>query len=227
LTYNLSKNNKIRHLVGRPVGSLSNYVYEQLRHLIITGDLQPGARLVEMDIAAQMGTSQGPVRDALQRLERDGLVQRHAHSATFVTPMSTDVMYEIFAVRSAIEGFAIRHAIAQIDKEQLAELQALVEVMRTAARDDDMITLVNYDLEFHQLICEWSGIAALIQAWNPLYSQVQRFVVQTHQRFYEDLIEIAETHQPIVDVLKGKDVDKAEAMIKQHIMLIWSHIDPK
>src|ERR1041385_1952555 len=90
--------------------SLSNQVYDYLRTAIICADLPPGAKLVELDIAAQMGTSQGPVREALQRLERDGLVERQARSATYVSRISIDEMYELFSVRTVIEGYAIRRA---------------------------------------------------------------------------------------------------------------------
>jgi DNA-binding GntR family transcriptional regulator len=207
------------------VGSLSDQVYERIRQWIIMGELEAGARLVEMELAAQMGTSQGPIRDALQRLERDGLVQRHARSATFVTSVSTDEMYELFTIRSAIEGFAIRRTVARIDADRCTELQGLVQAMQTAAHADDMIALVSYDLEFHRLICEWSGSAALMQAWNPLYSQIQRFVAQTHKHYFNNLLEIANTHQPIVDVLNRMNPDEAEAIIQEHIMLIWSRIN--
>src|SRR5215470_19708501 len=88
------------------LASLSDQVYEHLRLAIIHTDLVPGEKLVELEIAAQMGTSQGPVREALQRLERDGLVERRARSATFVTSISPDEMYELFSIRSVIEGFA-------------------------------------------------------------------------------------------------------------------------
>jgi DNA-binding GntR family transcriptional regulator len=135
-------------------------------------------------------------------------------------------MYELFSVRSAIEGFAIRRAITRIKPEQSVDLQAFVEAMRVSAQSSDMISLVSFDLEFHRLICEWSGNYALIQAWNPLYSQIQRFVVQTHKHYFNNLIEIADTHQPIVDIFQGADADQAEAVIRQHIMLIWSRIDP-
>lgn len=219
------KHSRLRYGAGKPIGSLSNQVYEHIRELIIAGGLPAGARLVEMDIASQMGTSQGPVRDALQRLERDGLVQRRAHSATYVTSISIDEMYELFSIRSAIEGFAIRRAAGRVDNTQCAELQTLVEAMRSSARENDMLALVKFDLEFHRLICEWSGSIALMLAWNPLYSQIQRFVAQTHKHYFDNLIEIADTHQPIVDVLSRGNADEAESTIQQHIMLIWSRIN--
>ena len=82
------------------LASLPDQVYDYLRTAIICAELPPGEKLVELEIAAQMGTSQGPVREALQRLEHDGLVERRARSATFVTSISIDEMYELFSVRS-------------------------------------------------------------------------------------------------------------------------------
>ncbi|MBZ0298284.1 MAG: GntR family transcriptional regulator [Anaerolineae bacterium] len=202
--------------------SLAEQVYEHLRHNIINGELKPGDRLVELDIAAQMGTSQGPVREALKRLEYDGLVLRQARSATFVTAISTDEMYEIFEIRSVIEGIAIHRTALCITSAQCDELQGLVEAMRSAAEAEDMTLLVEYDLRFHQRICKWSGSPVFLHAWNPLYNQIQRFVVQTHRNYFRNLREIADTHQVIVDVLRQGDADAATSVIKEHVMLIWS-----
>src|SRR5690348_5539241 len=96
------------------IASLPDQVYEHLRRAIISAELRPGEKLIELEIAAQMGTSQGPVREALQRLEHDGLVERRARSATFVNSISTDEMYELFLVRSTIEGFAIQRTMHHI-----------------------------------------------------------------------------------------------------------------
>ena len=93
------------------VRSLADQVYERLRADIITGRLEPDARIVELEVAQTMGTSQGPVREALQRLEREGLVRRQAHSATFVTRVSNDEIYELFCIRAVIEGFAVKRAV--------------------------------------------------------------------------------------------------------------------
>src|SRR5689334_25352885 len=101
--------------------SLADQVYGRLRLDIICGDLRAGEKLVELEIAAQMGTSQGPVREALQRLERDGLVERHARSASFVTAVSMDEMYELCMIRSTIEVFAIRRTAQTITPGQCDE----------------------------------------------------------------------------------------------------------
>jgi len=207
------------------VASLADQIYGRLRGAIIRGQLHPGKRLVELEIAAQFGTSQGPVREALQRLERDGLVERRVRSATFVTDISVDEMHSLFSVRAMIEGFAVRYAASKITSEQCDELQALIENMRRAGHDEDMAVLVEHDMMFHRCICEWSGNTTLLRAWTPLYSQIQRFVTQTHQRYFPHLEEIAEMHQPIVDTLLSGNADEAADLLQKHIMLIWSRIE--
>ncbi len=202
--------------------SLADQVYQRLRVDIIIGQYAAGARLVELEIAEAMGTSQGPVREALQRLEREGLVQRQAHSATFVTDLLMDEMYELFSIRSVIESFAMQRTAKKITSEQCDRLEELVNLMRAAGERDDMFMLTENDLHFHRLICLWSGSATLLRAWDPLYSQIQRFVMRTHKNYFTTVTEIAETHAPITAALRERDVEKATRLIREHIMLIWS-----
>jgi len=175
-----------------------------------------------LEIANKMGTSQGPVREALQRLEREGLVTKQSHSATFVTTVSIDEMYELFSIRSVIEGFAIRRTVERITPEQCDQLQELVEAMRAAGQRDNMLELTEHDLQFHRLICQWSGSATLQRAWDPLYGQTQRFVVRTHKKYFASLTDIADTHRPIIAALREQDIDHVTELIQEHIMLIWS-----
>ena len=211
---------------GRPhLTSLSGQVYDHLRRAIITAEIAPGGKLVELDIAAQMGTSQGPIREALQRLEHDGLVKRHARSATFVTSMSMSEMYELFCIRSVIEGFAIRHTVQTINADHYRLLDELVEKMALAGREKDLIRLAELDVQFHRHIVEWSGSEGLRRVWSPLASQVQRFIVQSHPEHYLDFVEIGTRHQPIADALRSGDADEAVRVMQEHIMLIWSRIN--
>lgn len=204
--------------------SLSDQVYEELRSSIICSDLLPGEKLVELDIAAQMGTSQGPVREALQRLERDGLVERRARSASYVTSISMDEMYELFSVRSATEGFAIRRAAQQITPEQCTYLESLIHQMEEAGKRDDMITLSEYDMRFHQYIIEVAKSAGLLRVWITLSSQIQRFVVQSHPGHYDNLVHLGTRHQSILEALRQHDSEGAAKAVQEHIMLIWPKI---
>ncbi len=211
-----------RHLYSKTkVASLVDQVYNHLRIAIIDGEIPQGQKLVELELAVELGTSQGPIREALQRLENDGLVERRARSSTFVTRVLHDEMYELFYIRSVIEGFAISHTVQTITSEQCDELEVLVQKMAAAGEHLDISTLAEHDMTFHRLICEWSGIPALLRAWSPLSSQIQRFVVQSHPERYPDLSEVGTRHQPIVELLRRRDSASAQEVIRKHIMLIW------
>lgn len=205
--------------------SLADQIYERLRRDIITGLLEPDERIIELDIAERMGTSQGPVREALHRLERDGLVYRQARSSTRVTSATTDKILELFTIRSLIESFAIKRVAPIITTEQVQELEFLVEKMVRAGSQGDMFLLTESDMLFHRQICAWSGSSALQRAWDPLYGQIQRFVVQTHEQYFDSLTDLAATHYPIIAALKAGQADVASRVIQEHVMLIWSKLE--
>lgn len=214
------------HPKGERVTSLSDQVYERLRSAIICAELPSGEKLVELDIAAQMGTSQGPVREALQRLERDGLVERRARSATFVSTISNDEMYELFSIRSVIEGFAVRRTAEQITSGQCEILDDLIERMAHAGGQGEMNRLAELDMQFHRRIVEWSGCDGFLHSWVPLSSQIQRFIVQSHTKYYFDFVAIGTRHQPILTALCQGDGEGAARAVQEHIMLIWTEFLP-
>lgn len=222
---------KTAPLAGQPLRvkpkltSLSEQVLEELRKQIVHGHRQPGDRLVELEIAAEMGVSQGTVREALQRLESDGLVERQSRTASFVSGSSLEEMYELSMIRKAVEGFTFSRAARRITDEQCDELQALVERMREAARNKDMQTLESIDTQFHQRVCELSGSRILMRVWLPLFTQLRRFITQAHQRYFPQRTEIADGHQPLVDALRSRNPKKAEAAVAQHIMISWARLN--
>jgi DNA-binding GntR family transcriptional regulator len=204
--------------------SIADRVWQRLRLEIIHGDLPPGTRLLELELAESMGVSQGTIREALKRLETDALVERKARTASYVTPLLLDEMHELFTIRSVVEGVAARRTAQRITPAQGDELADMVAAMRDAAATGDLALLVDYDLKFHETICEWSASKTLLRSWMPLYSQIQRFITQTHPRYFADLKEIPDTHDGIVAAMRRNDPDEAARVIQEHIMLIWSRI---
>lgn len=205
--------------------SLSEQVYAELRKQIIHGERRPGERLVELEVAAGMGVSQGTVREALQRLESDGLVERHSRTASYVSAASLDEMYELSMVRKAVEGFAFRRAASVITPAECDRLQELVEQMRAAGKRRDIVTIEALDMEFHRMICEISGSKSLLKVWLPLFHQLQRFIVEAHYRYFPRVAEIADGHQPLVDALRTGAPDRAAVALNEHIMISWSRIN--
>ena len=204
--------------------SLADQVWKHLWTAIIFDQVPPGERLVELRIAEQMGTSQGPVREALLRLERDGLVERRGRSGTFVTDVVADDINELFSVRSLVEKLAVQRITRIITTAQCDHLQDLVEEMRSAAQARDDIALDGLNMDFHRRICEWSGSRALVRVWMPSFAQIQRLMVHLRLRRDSEWAMFADAHQPIVDVLRRKDADQATQMIEEHIMAVSSRI---
>ncbi|HYO88755.1 MAG TPA: GntR family transcriptional regulator [Candidatus Limnocylindrales bacterium] len=206
-------------------GSLAEQVYRQLRADIIVGRYRAGAKLVELDLAQKTGTSQGTVREALQRLEREGLVDRHAHRATYVTDVDTEAVHELFIIRATIEGIAVRRALRFMTAQDIEHLEALWLEMRQAGTHNDIAILVEHDMEFHRCICRLSRSSVLLSTWQPLYAQIQRFIVQTHPRYFLDLNSLADTHISILDSIKAGDPEEAARVLQDHVLLIWKWID--
>ena len=196
-----------------------------MRGRIIRGELKPDARLTELEVAGKFGTSQGPVREALQMLEQEGLLERRAGRTMHVTAVSAREVHEYSRIRSTIEAIAIARTSERITDDELIVLDELVEAMYRAGEQDDLNTMVGYDMEFHRLICQWSGSPVLVGSWMPLYSQIQRFILQTHHQYFADLTDLASTHRPILEALQKKDSDQASLLIKEHIELIWNWLN--
>ena len=211
-----------RHVLS---GSLADQVYRSLRADIILGRYHAGDKLVELDLAQQLGTSQGTIREALQRLEREGLVERHMHRATYVTPLDSEAIHELFIIRSTIEGIAMRRAMQYLTLEDLTRLEQLWHSMQETADRQNIANLVEYDLEFHRSICRISRSGVLLNTWQPLYSQIQRFIVQTHPHYFRDLHSLADTHIPVLNAMRSGNVDEAVRVLQEHVMLIWCWID--
>ncbi|NJN92840.1 MAG: GntR family transcriptional regulator [Anaerolineales bacterium] len=198
--------------------SLTHQVYNKLRTAIVLSKLAPNTRLAQVEIAKQMGTSQAPVREALRQLERDGLVEYRPRSGTFVAELSGDKVFEVFSIRNMVECFAVRRAIVHFDGDKRDILNQLIEQMYRAADRDDLFTVVEYDLEFHRCLCRWAEHPALLNIWNPLYAQIQRYLIQTQRHHFPNLRDIAKTHKAIVEAMCEGNADEAARVIEEHVM---------
>lgn len=200
-------------------GTLVDEITRKLRRLILSGEYEPGKRLVELDLAEQTGSSQGSVREALQRLERDNLVVRRGRTGTFVTGVSPEDMHEIFLVRCVVESAAIRRTARTISAEQIEELEGLLEDMREAARKGDTVALVERDMAFHQRICAWADHPTLLRTWVLQYTQLERYLVLYDMLHFSDLMEVANFHVPILEALKAGDTERAVEALRRNVMM--------
>ncbi len=202
---------------------LSSEVTRALREAILSGRYQSGDHLTEAQIAREMCVSHGPVREALRELTAEELIVLEPHRGAFVKAFTADDVREIYNMRSVLETAMVKLAMGRVTKENLAELEALIEQMRQAARDEEPETLIELDLEFHRRLCELSGHRRLYEAWQRLASPIRLFLAMAIPK-YLSLRDAAESHPPIVRALRRRDADAAIKYMEQGVGQVGEQI---
>ncbi len=190
---------------------------EQIRELllerILKGELESGDRIVELQLAQELGTSQAPVREALRELQSLGFVEHEPYRGTRVRRITEEELAEIYPVRAALEELAAQEAASRLDGK-VEELEREFEAMREAADRDDLQDLAAHDATFHRLIVEAAGNQVLLDTWRTL--RVEARVVVTALKTDIDLQELAELHRPLLEALKEGSPNKAGGALRQH-----------
>jgi len=200
--------------------SLRHEVLEPLRNAILFGQLPVGQRLLEADIADQMGVSRVPVREALQQLQHEGLVVSSPHRGSVVATIDDDEVDVLYHLRAELEGFAVHSLMERGAQRLVGPLQQLVDAMRAAAQGR-LVELAEKDVEFHRLLVFQSGYPILSRVWSSMDGPIRARLYRSHRigPFRQDVIDYtAESHQPIVDAIASGDCQRAVQAIKTHIL---------
>jgi DNA-binding GntR family transcriptional regulator len=193
----------------------SDSVYTSLKRRILLNAVPPGGSLTELAVAREFACSQGTVREALLRLQEDGLVLRARNRGTTVTPLDAEVAVEMLALRRRLEIRAAMRAAAKATRLTVAELTDIQDRMDQAAQDDDAYGLIEFDTQFHMLIFRLSGFQALEQILLRciLHSHRQKLWEPRHRR---SLRETAGRHRQIIAALQ-QGGDALAAALGHHI----------
>ena len=188
-------------------------VAEMLRNAIVNGKLKPGTPIVEMALAEQLNVSRAPIREAIQILENDGLIETVAYKGKRVKPLTSKEIEELYSLREQFEVFAIRRIIES--GTDASELRGHCDDMREAAEAQNFEGLMAADEAFHRSIIRLSNHDLLLSLWNNLYLRVRQ-VMALRNSANRDLRAVARNHPPIVDALEAGDVARATALISEH-----------
>jgi DNA-binding GntR family transcriptional regulator len=194
---------------------LSQQIAYALRRAILHGRYQPGDRLVEHEVATALEVSRAPVRDALRQLVQEGLVTVFPHRGAVVTPVSVDVVHDVFDVRSRLEGLAARLAATRITPEQVAAAEAVIAAMEESARSGEPGPLVEQDLEFHRIVLEASGRPVLMATMEVTRGKQGLLISVTRRTAPLDVV--PRIHRPIVEALRSGDPGRAERAAQEHV----------
>ncbi len=202
---------------------LRSDAYEALREAILVGRLRPGERVVEAEIARQMGISRGPIREAVRQLEHEEMVEYHPRRGVVVARLTREAVADTYAVRAELDGFATRLAVAHVDEHHLDHLHGLLTNMRLQAGDGDSAALLHTDVEFHRYIYAVAGNRVLLRAWTSLGPHAWTLFSGMRLRGYT-LLQIADRHRPIVEALRTRDPVVAEHTAKEHTLEIARNV---
>jgi len=197
--------------------SLAHRAAASMREAILSGELLPGAQIVEADIADQMKISRAPVREAIRVLEEEGLVRRVPYKGSFVTRISKRDILELYSLRSVIETFATRLAAQNATPEDLEKLRDIFTQMRQAAKKNDNNTVTDLDLLFHRTVCETARHELLFQWWSGMEQKIRLILAMRH-RLHREISEVVDRHRPLLEALESKDSELAAQRMTEHIV---------
>ncbi|HSJ54167.1 MAG TPA: GntR family transcriptional regulator [Anaerolineae bacterium] len=199
--------------LGRVV--LGDQVKEYVIQAIMSGELQPGDRMVASSLARRLGVSQAPVREAIRDLVLLGFLENEAFKGTSVRSFKPKELYEVYTVRAALESLAARLAAARLTPDDVQALQDTLDQMIRAAQEQDEEGMVRLDNRFHETILQVSDNQLLHQLWQTL--QFGYWTIVTARSSSYDLEELARRHEALLEALASRDPQRAAAAMQHHI----------
>lgn len=195
---------------------LRDVIFETLRKAIISGDIKPGERLMEVSLAEQMGVSRTPVREAIRRLEAEGLVTMVPRKGTHVSELSSKDIIDVLEVRGVLDKLATKLAAKRIQPQQIRALESIHKQFVSCIEKENFENAVRKDIEFHDAIYAASGNSRLIGVLASLREHIFRFRV-LYLRDLNIAEHVEQEHQQILDALKEGNAELASELSEKHI----------
>ncbi len=194
-------------------GTAEEQAYLHLLAAIRTGRYRPGDRLIPEEIAAEIGMSRMPVREAFRRLATEGLVVIRPNRGCVVSGLTIDDVFEVFEIRSVLEGLAVRLAMPRIDAEVLEDLEHRLSRMARAGAQDWVV----HHQGFHELLCGLSGRPKLIRQIAGLHATIEPYLrIWLHHAAKP--VSAEDAHRVIIDAVRTGDPEVAEAAMRAHVL---------
>ena len=195
---------------------LRDVVFNTLRQAILRGELKPGERLMEIQLANKLGVSRTPIREAIRKLELEGLVLMIPRKGAEVAEITEKNLRDVLEVRAALEELAVQLACDRIDKEGIENLKRAAENFKSTLDSDDITKIAEADVAFHDIIYLATDNQRLIQLLNNLREQMYRYRVE-YLKQKDCYPQLLAEHQQIIHALENGEKDVATKLTNQHI----------
>lgn len=195
---------------------LRDVVFQTLRQAILKGELQPGERLMEIKLAQLLGVSRTPIREAIRKLELEGLVVMIPRKGAAVANITEKDTKDVLEVRRTLEMFAVEVACERITEEQLAALKEAAKAFEASKGSMDLIRIAETDMQFHEIIYEATHNERLVQMLNNLRENMYRYRIEylKDPNYYDSLVG---EHREILQAIETKNIEKARVCMRDHI----------
>ena len=201
---------------------LADQVADVLRAAILDGQIAPEQQILEAQVAEMMRVSRGPVREALVRLEQEGLVYKLRNRGTFVARLSREDVEEVYSLRQALEFLAVRYFLKNATPDTIAQLERVVEkISRHAGRDITPKEAADLDIEFHETLVRAAGHQRLLEAWLNLREQVRILLLSRNvaDKDFRDLL--WDEHRDVLEALCDGDMERATNRLAEHMGMAY------
>lgn len=195
---------------------LRDVVFKTLRQAILTGELQPGERLMEIHLANRLGVSRTPIREAIRKLELDGLVTMVPRKGAEVAQITEKNLKDVLEVRRALDILAVELACERMSQEELQKLREACDEFARTTETKDASAIARADVALHDIITNSTGNARLVQMVNNLAEQMYRYRFEyiKDENQHEHLVE---EHRIIYESIINQDKETAAKIAKLHI----------
>lgn len=195
---------------------LRDVVFNTLRQAILKGELKPGERLMEIALADRLGVSRTPIREALRKLELEGLVVMIPRRGAQVADITEKDLNDVLEVRIALETLAIEKACKRMNEEQIEKLWRAAKEFQETTADGNLVRLAEADVAFHEVIYQAADNVILNQVLNNLREQIYRYRVE-YLKDEEMRNQLVKEHEMLYEAIKERDAKKAQEISFRHI----------
>ena len=195
---------------------LRDVVFITLRKAMLRGELKPGERLMEIQLANKLGVSRTPIREAIRKLELEGLVLMIPRKGAEVAQITEKNMQDVLEVRKALEELSVQLACERITPEQVEEMKMAAEDFRKVLKSGDVTKIAEADVKFHDIIFAATNNQRLITLLNNLREQMYRFRVE-YLKQKECYPQLLEEHDKLIALISGGEVEEACELMGCHI----------
>lgn len=204
--------------------SLKEDIYNTVKKKILDQSYQEGQFLTERKLSSELNVSRTPVREALQRLQKEGWVQYVPYKGILIRHMDASDLQHIFQIRTALEMLAVRLACSRITSDQLQILRLYLEKQAgdTDGLDGDYRKFIIYDTDFHNIIIDAAGNMMLRSIIDEIRDKIKRSGINSLYSRASRIAEAVAEHKEIVDALEAKDTDRACAAMEKHLQICYT-----